>query len=685
VDLTNPDFDPYGWLFDQLGGHLNLESFNAAVAWVLAPAQRTNVTLVVLAIAAFLVSRWGMHRQSTAKPKGRDPLHRGAPGRVPFLDRPKRWLFVGYGQGRNFLGRRRAVKVALDISHFLCAGGTRSGKSAVLAQLVDGSMSTLALCFDIALPVVAATRRLQQRIMDGKAPRVPVYVWRPAPQADDPTAVTLRLLEGQAEEVMSNLQDAFKVAGTGHYKSIVWRIGAGLLQECDRVARVRSLERLAIGLEAIAKDRQALDELARRHTIVAGVEWDRNTREAAFSWASKFRGLKAMLGEAEGHDGVELGSVLEQGGTFVVELNTFSVSEVARALGPLFLGLGAYSIDKSRRPVNLLLDEGNQLGDRTEQLDKVFTASGARGGRVGLAVQKPLKYVKELATNIDVWCLFGFGSGAIDELTWASKTTHGMVEPQAFKKQRRTAYARLMRRLGRLPNLMNRECYVVHEGAIEGPVTVPEPDLSSLLYYDWPQNRGVVVPTPGLFDADPEFDPDPVDPSDHGTWRVITPSSTPPEATNTGVAVQPVTPCNEALYQTLVDEGLPAWLLDDDVQLVNIYRHHEKLGDHELSTYRRNNVGRPQAPYQNKLWLPYALLKAVHDGLDLRVVRQGMADRSAQGLSADHLCREFDPTISEEDEKRCQNVEHIQWKTKGGNTAAAWLRRASRRMRVVAG
>ena len=81
------------------------------------------------------------------------------------------------------------------------------------------------------------------------------------------------------------------------------------------------------------------------------MEWDRNTREAAFSWASKFRGLKAMLGDAEGPEGVELGAVLQQGGTFVVELNTFSVSEVARAVAFL-AGPGSSAITGIDVPVD---------------------------------------------------------------------------------------------------------------------------------------------------------------------------------------------------------------------------------------------------------------------------------------------------------------------------------------------
>lgn len=154
-----------------------------------------------------------------------------------------------------------------------------------------------------------------------------------------------------------------------------------------------------------------------------------------------------------------------------------------------------------------------------------------------------------------------------------------------------------------------------------------------------------------------------------------------PEIEDLG-GIQAVTGCKDGLYGEQVDEGVPAWLPIEDEQLVRIWRHHERVGDHELSKYRRNNVGRPQGSYRNRLWITAALMLAVYEGRDLAEVQRRMGDASAQGLSVDHLCRTLDPTLSAEDEKRCQRVEHLRFITKGGNTAVAWKRR---RLQVVAG
>ena len=269
-----------------------------------------------------------------------------------------------------------------------------------------------------------------------------------------------------------------------------------------------------------------------------------------------------MFGEAEGADGVELGSVLEQGGTFVVELNTFSVSRGRSAARCSWASGRTPSTSRGGR-VNL-----SRRGQPARGLHRAARQGvhrvGRAGWRVGLAVQKPLKYVKELATNIDVWCLFGFGSGAIDELTWASRTTHGMVPPEAFKKQRRTAYARLMRlmrRLGRLSNLMNR-------GVLRGPRgrdrglnrRCPSPICRACCTTTGPRTAarwlpprlGCLRPTPSPNPRSrPNRPPNRLRLACHHVVRV--------RPVIQAEADQPLTPCNEALYQTLVDEGLPAW------------------------------------------------------------------------------------------------------------------------------
>jgi hypothetical protein len=131
----------------------------------------------------------------------------------------------------------------------------------------------------------------------------------------------------------------------------------------------------------------------------------------------------------------------------------------------------------------------------------------------------------------------------------------------------------------------------------------------------------------------------------------------------------------------------PEWL-NGEKQLINIYQHVEIVAagapgvkPHRLSTYHPNNRGRPMATYgprPNNDWLPYALMLAMAEGRDLTEVRIRMRDQTLQGLTADHLCRELDPTITEADEMRCQEISHLQWKTRGGNTRVQWARKRRR-------
>lgn len=126
----------------------------------------------------------------------------------------------------------------------------------------------------------------------------------------------------------------------------------------------------------------------------------------------------------------------------------------------------------------------------------------------------------------------------------------------------------------------------------------------------------------------------------------------------------------------------PEWVRRD-AQLENIWRNVEVIRGHRLSRYAVNNRGRPLCKYQGEQWLPYALMLAVAEGRDLREVRHRMADRSPTGLSVDHLCREIDPTCTEAEERRCQEISHLTWQTNGGNRRVQWERQR-RRMEAVA-
>jgi hypothetical protein len=116
-------------------------------------------------------------------------------------------------------------------------------------------------------------------------------------------------------------------------------------------------------------------------------------------------------------------------------------------------------------------------------------------------------------------------------------------------------------------------------------------------------------------------------------------------------------------------------------QLMTVWTEVEIKGPHRLSTYACNSTGRPQKRYKGNLWLVYALSLAVFEGRDLIEVRERMGDKSANGLTVDHLCREVDPFCATEDERRCIEPSHLFWKTNGGNRKVQWER--SRRLQIV--
>jgi hypothetical protein len=424
----------------------------------------------------------------------------GPPLRIPHFDRPKRPLFVGHDQ------HNRSVVADLQNAHAFLTAGTRAGKSATMRYLVDAPAgdAVLALLFDVSLPVVSRFRYWQQKalhgefVVDGKVP--PIVVARPNPPAGDPLAVKLRVLDGPAQEVMSRLMLSFKesASSVGDQRGRARDRGVLHLEEADRQGVPRSLDLLI----------QKWSEDAYNPKV------DRETRTSCWRWQSKVRGLKAMLGEMEGPDGLAPLDILNAGGKLAIEINNFAVAEAAGAVAPLFLGLAIWLVNTCKLPVTVLMDEGNQLGQRVEDVDKLYTASGARDGRCCMCAQKPLVFHKTIATNVDVWVIGGFGPGAVAEREWAEKVTGGVVPAEGFMKLSRTFAARFMRSIGKLKPLMNLECYVIHEGTTEGPVRMPNPlpEMRRYLHhYDWPRNRATIPVPLGILEPDPNEPTDPPD------------------------------------------------------------------------------------------------------------------------------------------------------------------------------
>jgi hypothetical protein len=127
------------------------------------------------------------------------------------------------------------------------------------------------------------------------------------------------------------------------------------------------------------------------------------------------------------------------------------------------------------------------------------------------------------------------------------------------------------------------------------------------------------------------------------------------------------------------DRGLPEWLDADDAQLVRIFEYVEVRGSHRLSRYHLNNSGRPLCTYQGLDWLTYALLLAKASRRGLVEVRRLMAITGPRGLTVDHLCREIDPSCSAADARRCQEISHLRWRSRGANVSAEHEWRLRRR------
>jgi len=80
--------------------------------------------------------------------------------------------------------------------------------------------------------------------------------------------------------------------------------------------------------------------------------------------------------------------------------------------------------------------------------------------------------------------------------------------------------------------------------------------------------------------------------------------------------------------------------------------------------------GRPRCGYMSQPWLVYALVLAVHDGLDLDIVKEEM---KAKKRSANHKC----------ENNRCVRIEHLEWKESWGANAAEYHERRRETLRLL--
>jgi hypothetical protein len=438
-------------------------------------------------------------------------------------------------------------------------------------------------------------------------------------------------LIGSPTEVAERLTEVFRSGGNGVWKRAARRATAGVIRTIDERHEQRSLQLIGERLRlVVAEDR----ELAR----------------ACAGWVERFLDLADQFGDSIGAGGVDIGDLLNEGkmvlldndafehpalGGDVVALGLAEAKRVSnlirggvdrRRLGPLgwlvcLLTRGAAFVERGFR---LVFEEAAQLGERIDLADPFFRAGRRRRIMVDGLTQ---------------------AESDLDEAITSNSATR-VYFAQELKSLQKAAAERLGLDYRQLdPSRMRDFTAWIAHGKVRRLVRFTKP----------PKGRApVTAVSPGV--------------------------KRPPQAESAPPAVGRSKENGAGGEPTELTDDVPEAFSGDE-QLRNIYRYVEVKGSHRLSRYALNNRGRPLCKYQGDQWLPYALVLAIVEDRDLVEVRHRMADRSPSGLSVDHLCRELDPTCSIEDERRCQEITHLCWKTKGGNRRVQWQRK--RQLQVV--
>src|SRR5262249_13997883 len=154
--LLDPSFDPYAWLWGELTAHANFVSLSAGAAWLLDPAQRTNLALLIVGVAGLLILWRGSGKAATHQQRSDDvdiarPSNPALWRRLWWRVRPPHDLMCVDGL---VIDRSRKP-------HAAWLGPTGSGKSASVATVrVNGERPTLCAIPDKSDPLLAATGRL---------------------------------------------------------------------------------------------------------------------------------------------------------------------------------------------------------------------------------------------------------------------------------------------------------------------------------------------------------------------------------------------------------------------------------------------------------------------------------------------------------------------------------------------
>lgn len=497
-------------------------------------------------------------------------------------------------------------------SHALWPGPTGVGKSESVATVrCDGARPWLAVMPDVSDPL--------RRRAD--------FIWT-AGESQRP----IDFLKGTPEDVAERLTTVFRSGGNGVWMMAAREAATQVIRGLDQDHKPRSLQAIGAGIEEL-------------------VETNRRLKMACEGWITRFMSTAMAMGPSVAAGGVDIGDLLRAGKGVVIDNDrwkhpglcgdtvAFGLAE-AKRIGDLVPG-----------GFRLIFEEADQLGERIDLADPFFAA-----GRRRLIAVDALVHAEEDA----------------DDAMATNSATRVYFRPNKPEQRAKVAKA-LDLSESEVDAIPDYHAWIEHDGKIRRLVHFPKPKAATT-------TTAPVLSAPGAAATAPIEAVRTNAGANAGEWDEDEDAEVPMSEAEALLHLLKHQP------QRIGPIPTPEWITGkrlrpeqrDRQRLQEIWAEHvfpygvDGCYETTYSTNLEGANGRPRCGYMGQPWLVYALLLAVHDGLDLDVVKEEM---KARKRSADHKC----------ENNRCVRIEHLQWKNSTGANSAAYHERRRETLRLLTG
>lgn len=645
----DPGFDPYGALANFVWSVIQ-----AKLGWLPGLPSMSGDWVLGIPVLIGISLLWLSRRKRSSRRRDDDedeygPRHTWFPIRL--IDHLLIWM--GFRQPHDLQVISGEHIDRRYYPHFAYGGATGSGKTNAVANTrLNGDRPQLIATFDFSGPLLGAIQALEK-----KRPGTTI-VWTPQGE------IGLDLFLGSPREIARRWTAAFEDNGLGQYKRAMRKRMARAIHEIDYERGDRCLRHFIEHLDPAWRKEHCSgcgeplfghpigeDHPAESYPDAPGAL----EKAATESWLLRLEDLESDLApEALGHD-LDLAEALKAKKTVFLHVDAAVQDGTLAALVGIFVQENIRCIRKVRGGFRVIIEEAGAVVSELGAFRLMLQAGRVRGVYCDVILQSIGQLPEFFRQNIRGWVLFAQEEEG-ERRSAAARTGLSAVNFDERKLKRYYAWLKFGQILKRVK--FGKAPEATYEVDWEEEEDDDEPD-------DW-------RPPTRQHGSGPASDkrPNPRMPRHPhpGLPEIPTPLTPVPSLIH---AVSPPIP---AVYTA---SRVP---LPEQRQLLRIWAHHtfpeDGSGCH-ISTYRLNSTGRPGCSFGKEDWTTYVLMRTLGDAMERNFTEEETVkylydvrtrDIPKGGWGVDHTCQN----------KLCDNLLHLQWKTGARNTQLRWEREKAR-------